>query len=45
MCTIIPLNIFACDDQVDQGNNSDCGTTTIPAHNITPIEQPSTTIC
>lgn len=32
-------------EQVDQGNNSDCGTTTIPAHNITPIEQPSTTIC
>lgn len=43
-CTILPSNFFACNDQVDQGNSSDCGTATIPAHNITPIEQPST-IC
>jgi hypothetical protein len=33
ICAAFHPNFFACDDQVDQGNSSDCGTATIPSHN------------
>lgn len=33
MCICLPFFFSASDDQVDQGNGSDCGTAIIPAHN------------